>query len=80
MRIKDVEQGLRDEEERTDDFSRQLHNTHQHLFAMKRQLRERARNIMMDCEVLFDVAAKAPPRAIDPEAMDEVDTLGSIGN
>ena len=80
MRIRDLEQGVRVEVERTDALRRQLHDTHQHLFAMKRQLRERARGIMLDYEVLLDVAVGAPPRAIGPEPMDEVDTLGSVGD
>ncbi|XP_027184206.1 carboxyl-terminal-processing peptidase 1, chloroplastic-like [Coffea eugenioides] len=75
--IRDLEQSLRVEVERTDTLHRQLHDTHQHLFTLKGQLRERARGIMLDCEVLLDMAAEAPPRATDPELMDEVDTLGS---
>lgn len=43
MHIRDLEQGLRVEVERTDAIRRQLYDTHQHLFAMKGQLRERAR-------------------------------------
>ena len=34
----------------------------------------------VDCELLLDLAAEAPPRATGPEGMDEVDTLGSVGN
>ena len=79
-RVRDLERSLRDEVERTDALRRQLHDTHQHLFALKGQLRERARSIMMDCKVLLDVTAEAPPRAIGPAPMDEIDTLGSVGD
>ena len=66
LRIRDLEQDLRD--------------THQHLFALKRQLREKARSITFDYEVLLDMATEAPPRAASPKQIGEVDTLGSIGN
>ena len=62
------------------DLERSLRDTHQHLLAMRRQLRERARSIMLDCEVLLDMAAEAPPRATGPELIGEVDTLGSVGD
>ena len=78
--IREMEQSLREEGERTDAFHRQLHDTHQHLFAIKGQLRERARGIMLDSQVLLDVAVEAPPRATGPKLMDEVDTLGSVGD
>ena len=45
LRIRELEQGLKDEEERTDAFRRQLHDTHRHLFSMKGQLRERVREL-----------------------------------
>ena len=34
----------------------------------------------VDCELLLDLATEAPPQAAGPERMDEVDTLGSVGN
>ena len=80
MRIRETEQSLREEEERTDAFRQQLHETQQHFLAMKRQMRERVWGIMLDCEALLDMIAETPPRAIGPEPMDEVDTLGSVGD
>ena len=65
---------------RVRDLERDLRDTHQHLFAMKRQLRERARSITFDCGVLLDMAAEAPPRATGPEQIGEIGTLGSVGN
>nr|XP_027109315.1 uncharacterized protein LOC113729191 [Coffea arabica] len=50
MRIRDLERGLRDEMQRADALRRQLQDTHQHLFAVKSQLKERVRSISMDCE------------------------------
>ncbi|XP_071909750.1 uncharacterized protein [Coffea arabica] len=41
---------------------------------MKRQLRDTARSMSVDCELLLDLAAEAPPRATGLEMMDEVDT------
>ena len=35
---------------------------------------------MLDYETLLDMIVEAPPRAIGPEPMDEVDTLGSVGD
>ena len=43
-------------------------------------MRERVRGIMFDCEALLDMIAEVPPRAIGPEPMDGVDSLGSVGD
>ena len=80
MRLRDLEMGLRAEEERTHTLGRQLEETHRHLFALKGQMRERARGIMRDCEVLLDVAAEAPPRAGGAGPMDAIDSMGSVGD
>ena len=61
-------------------LERDLRDTHQHLFSLKRQLRERARSITFDCGVLLDMAAEAPPRATGPEQIGEIGTLGSVGD
>ena len=71
---------LREEEARTDALRRQLQDTHQYLFALKRQLRERALSVRGDCDNLLDLAAEAPPRASGAVPMDEIDTIGSVGD
>lgn len=38
--LRDIEQELRDEQEQTETLGRQFHDTHQHLFVLKEQLRE----------------------------------------
>ena len=80
IHLREMEQSLRDEEERTDFFRRQLHDTHLHLCAMKRQLRERVRGVIADCEIVLDVVAEPPPGATGSEPMEDADTLGSIGD
>nr|XP_027122238.1 uncharacterized protein LOC113739200 [Coffea arabica] len=80
IHLREMEQSLRDEEERTDSFRRQLHNMHLHLLAMKRQLRERVRDVIADCEIVLDVVAEVPPRATGPEPMEDADTLDSVGD
>ena len=80
IHLRELEQSLRDEEERTDSFRRQLHDMHLHLLAMKRQLRERVRDVIADCEIVLDVVAEVPPRATGPEPMEDADTLDSVGD
>ena len=80
MCLHDLEAGLRAKEERTHTLGRQLEETHCHLFALKGQMRERACGIMRDCKILLDVAAETPPRTGGAGSMDEIDSMGSVGD
>ena len=80
MRLRDLQIGLRAEEERTYTLGRQFEETHRHLFVLKGQMRERARGIMLDCEILLDMIVEAPPRVGGVGLMDAIDSIGSVGD
>ena len=78
--LQEMEGRLRDEEERTDVLRCQLRDTHQHLFALRRQMRERALGMMAECELMMDMAAEAPPRAVGATSADDRDSQDSVGD
>ena len=80
IHLREMEQSIRDEEEMTDSFRRQLHDTHLHLFAMKRQLRERVRGVITVCEIVLDLIAEASPGALGSGPMVDADILGPVGD